>query len=134
MSTRALSTARSVCSGRCSASDVYYGVRRHTEDTFHCKCFDRAMGTVVAEVEVHTVGLCFISLFHMQLKESYQSVKHVNCTEAKKEFRDEFIADSDLNTFISESTLGLKTSAGQDNDTQLRVNICNEVRRRTGDT
>ena len=70
----------------------------------------------------------------MQLKESYQSVKHVNCTEAKKEFRDEFIADSDLNTFISESTLGLKTSAGQDNDTQLRVNICNEVRRRrTGD-
>ena len=60
MSTRALSTARSVCSGRCSASDVYYGVRRHTEDTFHCKCFDRAMGTVVAEVEVHTVGLWFI--------------------------------------------------------------------------
>lgn len=70
----------------------------------------------------------------MQLKESYQSVKHVNCTEAKKEFRDEFIADSDLNTFLSESTLGLKTSAGQDNDTQLRVNICNEVRRRTGGT
>ena len=70
----------------------------------------------------------------MQLKESYRSVKHVNCTEVKKQFRDEFIADSDLNTFISQSTLGLKTSAGQDNDTQLRVNICNEVRRRrTGD-
>ena len=66
----------------------------------------------------------------MQLKEGYRSVKHVNCTEVKQQFRDEFIADSDLNAFLSESTLGLKTSAGQDNDTQLRVNICNEVRRR----
>ena len=65
VSTRSLSTARSVCSGRCSASDVYYGVRRHTEDTFHCKCFDRAMGTVVAEVEVHIAGSSFALQLHM---------------------------------------------------------------------
>ena len=45
----------------------------------------------------------------------------------KQLFEDSLDADTDLSSFM-ESTLGLKTSLGQDDDIQERPNICNENR------
>ena len=64
----------------------------------------------------------------LQLNNNYEAVKHVDCSTVKQTYLDGFNADAALESFLTSSTLGLQTSAGQDNDTQQRPNICNEDR------
>ena len=52
----------------------------------------------------------------------------MECHPIKQPFQDAFAADTDLEGYLKDSILSLKTSLGQDNDTQARPNICNEAR------
>ena len=77
---------------------------------FHCKCFTKESKTIIGEVDT-----------------AHHPYKHVDCDIVKEPYMDSFDADTNLITFLG-STLGLKTSLGQDNDIQERPNICNQNR------
>ena len=104
-------TARRSCSGRCSTKDVFYGIRRNLDNQFKCKCFERGMADLVAEVNG-----------------GHEPVWHVYCALIIPPYKQSFRDDSALMNFLEVSTLGLKTSLGQDDDTQQRPNVCNPDR------
>ena len=104
-------TARSSCKDKCSSPNVFYGIRRDMDNQFKCKCFERGMTDLIAEVNG-----------------GHNPIYHVNCAPIIQPHRTSFEDDTSLTEFLEVSTVSFKTSLGQDNDTQLRPNVCNPSR------
>ena len=78
-------------------------------------------------LQIINIYKCVVPIYHFQLESGYHPYKHVECDNVTQPYMDVFDADTNLINFLG-STLGLKTSLGQDNDNQGRPNICNENR------
>ena len=103
-------SARSSCSSQCSSQELFYGIRIVMDNQFSCKCFERKLSGLIAEVNG-----------------GYPDPKyHAYCNPIKQPIQQTFQDDSTLENFLKINTAGLKTSSGQDNDTI--PNICNSNR------
>ena len=110
INTKYYSTARSSCKSTCSSQELFYGIRKILDDQFSCKCFERKMSGLIAEVDGSHPDPRY----------------HVFCYPIQQPYQQAFQDDSSLNDFLKINTAGLKTSLGQDNDTI--PNICNSNR------
>ena len=91
-------------------------------------CCGGGKPSIIYKLLQFLIYLCLNFITFLQLNANYEAVKHVDCSTVKQTYLDGFNADAALESFLTGSTLGLQTSAGQDNDTQQRPNICNEDR------
>ena len=108
--------ARNHCHNRCKSASVvntFSALRRYSENSFKCKCFGHSFDEVIAENNGDE-----------------SPVNDILCPTATDPYKDSFEADGDLVNFLTESTLGLWTKVGgQNNDTDQRKNVCNPDRK-----
>ena len=97
VSTTDESYARNLCRYGCNKD--FYGVRRYHNSKFKCRCFDRDSGVLVGEDDVLSLDV--------------DPRSFADCDVAAKVYEDQFDADSDLLTWLKDSTLALMTTDGQ---------------------
>ena len=90
-------SSRDLC--RWSCSKDFYAVRRYTDSQFKCRCFDRDEAVLVGVDDVKSYDV--------------DPRNYADCDVAAKVYVDQFDADTDLLSWLKESTLALTTTEGQ---------------------